>query len=107
MAPVFVDTLGDELLARLRAERTDLVVEFAPHRLPAALPREVDAITVACVDRTIPLRHGFEQDPWQPRDDLEYALRTSGGLGDLVAFDAGDYDRVIAADPLLPRLAPE
>jgi hypothetical protein len=68
---------------------------------------EVDALKVACVEQTVRLIHGDAQDPWSPGDDLAYAVETSGGLGDLVAFDPGEYDRVIAADPLLARAAPQ
>ena len=107
VTPAFVEARRGDVLERLRELAPDVVVAFAPHRLPAGLMREVDAATVACVDRTIPLRWGGAQDPWAPGDDLAYAVETSGGLGDLVAFDASEYDRVIAADPLLARAAPE
>lgn len=105
--PLFVETRDGDVLAQLRELRPDIVVAFRPDRLPRGLMREVDATTVACVERTIRLKWGDAQDPWTPGDDLQYAIESSGGLGDLVAFDVAEYDRVITADPLLARAAPE
>ena len=105
--PAFVEARDGEVVEPLAEIAPDVVVAFAPHRLPRGLMAEVAATTVACVDQTVRLRYGDAQDPWAPGDDLAYAVETSGGLGNLVAFDPGDFDRVIAVDPLLARAAPE
>jgi hypothetical protein len=103
--PLFVEARETDAGEQLDRFRPDVVVVFAPHRDQPELPR--DAIAVAYVDEPIQLVHGDTQDPWAPGDDLDYALETSGGLKHLAAFDPKTYDRVIAADPLLPRVAPQ
>lgn len=106
VVPAFVDHRGADVLDRVAEHRPDVVVVFAPDRLPARLARELDAITVACVADPVRLEHGDPQDPWAPGDDLGYAVEVSGGLGHLDRFDPAEYDRVLAADPLLARAAP-
>ena len=95
------------LLDRLRDACPEIVVVFAPARVPRGLLRELGATALAFITEPLRLRHGEPRDPWAPGDDLGYAVEVSDGLGDRVAFDPGDFDRVMAADPLIGHVAPQ
>jgi hypothetical protein len=104
--PVWVER-GEDLLARLRDAAPDLVVVFRPDIVPAGLVRELDCTTLAVLPDALPLEWG-DPDVWDPMPWLGESLRLAGGLGpELEGFAREDYDRVIAADPLLARVAPE
>lgn len=98
---------ADDLADRLAAAEPDVVVVFAPERVPRGALRAIDAPLVAFQTDPLELEHGDPQDPWGDLDDLEYAVSVSGGLGRRTDFDPADYDRVMATDPLLARVAPQ
>ena len=101
VVPVFADvratTPPQDLLDRLRAEAPDVVVVLAPDLVPAGLPGEVDALTVAVVSEEVPAF--YELDVWHAEPDVDALLERTA----IPALPLGDYDRVVATDPLLAR----
>jgi hypothetical protein len=90
-----------DLLARLRDAAPDVVVAFAPERLPAGVLREVDAVTVGLLPDPLRLSQGAA-DVWTG-EGLKEALAAEDALGHLAGLPIGDLDRLIVADPLLGR----
>ena len=112
--PVFVDvhaaTTPDELLTALRDATPDIVVAFAPERLPAGLLGEIDAVALGVLDEPLEPAWG-SADPWDPAglgpELLRRAVLDGGGVDRASAVRVADFDRLCAWDPLVARVLPD
>lgn len=101
VVPVFADvratTPPEDLLDRLAAEAPDVVIVLAPDRVPPGLLAELGALTVAVVTEEVPAL--YETDVWHGEPDVDALL----GETAIPTLPLGEYDRVVATDPLLAR----
>jgi hypothetical protein len=106
IVPNFVDHRTDDLVERLSALRPDVVVVFEPQRLPRGVAGGLPAVTVAYVLQPLELAYTKAEngDPWRVADALDPGA-VEQWLDVVGAFDSGEYDRILAADPRVARLS--
>jgi hypothetical protein len=106
LVPAFVDHRADDLVEQVSRLRPDVVVVFGPQRLPRGLAAALPASTVAYVLEPLEVAYtnAEDGDPWRVADaiDPDVAERWRNVAG---AFDADEYDRILAVDPRLARVA--
>jgi len=106
IVPTFVDHRANDLVARVSVLRPDVVVVFGPQRLPRGLAGAFPAATVAYVLEPLEVAYTKteDSDPWRVADGLDPRVveRWRVGAG---AFDAGEYDRILAVDARVARIS--
>jgi hypothetical protein len=103
VVPTFVDHRAPDLVERVTALGPDVVVVLGPHRLGRGVARALPGATVACIAEPLAAPEGEAGSPWQIDRPLDSgAAATWEAPAD---FDAGEYDRVLAADARAARRA--
>lgn len=102
--PAFFDHRAADLADLVAGFAPDAAVVFTPSELPAGLARELAPAVIAFLPDTLPVAAGHA-DPWRrPSAEMLAAAAQTPMLG---GFDPAEYARVLAADPLVPQVAPE
>jgi hypothetical protein len=104
VVPSFVDHRATDLVERVAARRPDVVVVFGPERLDRGVAAAFPAATVAYLLDPLAAPEGEDGSPWHV-DQILSSRATLQWQAAASAFDAGEYDRVIAADSRTGRRA--
>lgn len=98
VVPSFVDHRASDLVERVSARDPDIVVVFDPARLGRGVAHAFPATTIAYLVSPLRAPEGDAGSPWRVEEPL-------GDNADWHMFDAGEYDRIVAADARVVRVS--